>query len=178
MALTSARMAGVRVPAAAFDGIERWLARVSSGKNGGKFRYQNNILSPTTRTMTAEGMFCRQLTGTPRDRPSMDEAAQYILTSLPDIKDVNYYYWYYATLALFQHGGKEWETWNDHMKSTLLKLQVGEGDNKGSWSVKSKYGANGGRVMSTTMSILSLEVYYRYLPMYSRRGAGDGKRSE
>jgi hypothetical protein len=171
MALTSARMAGLRVPGEAFDGMRRWLERASCGRHGGKFRYQKNILSGETRTMTAEGMFCRQLLGTPRERPSMAEGAEYLLSSLPRTSKVNYYYWYYATLAMFQHGGKDWDTWNRHMKKTLLELQVAKGKDTGSWPINSEYGKNGGRVMTTAMSILSLEVYYRYLPMYSRGGA-------
>ena len=36
----------------------------------------------------------------------------------------------------------------------------------GSWPAKGPYAPRGGVVMSTAMATLSLEVYYRYLPMY------------
>ncbi len=169
MALTSARMAGIRVPEQTTTLSRRWLERVSLGDRGGKFRYQANLLYRASRTMTAEGMFCRQLTGTPAGDPRMDESARFILAEMPRPSAVNYYYWYYGTLALFQHGGEAWEKWNRQMKKTLLEIQETAGKNAGSWPTDSAYGPNGGRVMTTTLSILSLEVYYRYLPMYSRK---------
>ncbi len=40
-------------------------------------------------------------------------------------------------------------------------------DKIGSWSpAGAKWGSSGGRVYATAMAVLSLEVYYRYLPLY------------
>jgi hypothetical protein len=44
---------------------------------------------------------------------------------------------------------------------------VTEGDLAGSWDPKCIWGGYGGRVYSTAMSALCLEVYYRFLPVYS-----------
>jgi len=55
------------------------------------------------------------------------------------------------------------------MKESLLGMQNKQGDHVGSWEPKGQWtSGKGGRVMSTAMATLSLEVYYRYLPMYSR----------
>ena len=42
------------------------------------------------------------------------------------------------------------------------------GDQQGSWNPgRSYYSRHGGRVYSTAMAVLSLEVFYRYLRMYN-----------
>ena len=48
-------------------------------------------------------------------------------------------------------------------------LQRKDGDEAGSWNPSGSHAAAGGRVVSTTMATLSLEVYYRLLPMYGCR---------
>ena len=45
---------------------------------------------------------------------------------------------------------------------------------RGSWDpngpTADPWGGHGGRHMITSLSVLTLEVYYRYLPLYSRDG--------
>jgi tetratricopeptide (TPR) repeat protein len=52
------------------------------------------------------------------------------------------------------------------VRDLLCKLMEREGKERGSWSPQTYGGTVGGRVFSTAMAILSLEVYYRYAPMY------------
>jgi hypothetical protein len=80
------------------------------------------------------------------------------------------YYIYYATLALYQHQGPIWQDWNNKLKETLPKIQNKTGKNAGSWDLSRLMTKGGGRVASTTLAVLSLEVYYRILPMYGFRG--------
>ena len=61
---------------------------------------------------------------------------------------------------------KAWGKWNQDMKRVLIKLQRSGGDADGSWDPNTQWGNRGGRVYSTAMATLTLEVYYRYLPMY------------
>ncbi len=76
------------------------------------------------------------------------------------------YYWYYATIAMFQVGGKAWETWNSALTKTLLVHQRRGGCLEGSWDPPDNFwGQVGGRLYSTTLNILNLEIYYRYLPL-------------
>ena len=34
---------------------------------------------------------------------------------------MNYYYWYYGTLAMYQFGGKNWDTWNESLRDTMYE---------------------------------------------------------
>ena len=83
------------------------------------------------------------------------------------------YYLYYGTLALYQHQGPLWETWNEHLKETVPLLQKKTGSKTGSWDASYGLAGNGGRVASTALTTLSLEVYYRILPIYGFRGDED-----
>ena len=50
--------------------------------------------------------------------------------------------------------------------AVLVAEQVTKGQNVGSWDPKGPWGPYGGRVYSTAMAALCLEVYARYLPLY------------
>lgn len=83
------------------------------------------------------------------------------------------YSWYYGTLVLFHLGGKEWQKWNPKMKQALLSNQNIRGCCAGSWDPVEAFFASsfGGRLYATTLNILSLEIYYRYLPLYQKASA-------
>ena len=167
MALHSARLAGLEVPEDSFVRARRYLTAVSSGKQGGLYGYQAGSVNPT---MVATGMFCRQLDLVPPTDPRMPEGADYIGQRQMKVKNPDFYYVYYATLALYQHQGPAWKKWNDRLKETLPLIQKKNGAERGSWDPGGGHGGTGGRVIATTLSVLSLEVYYRLLPMYGFRG--------
>jgi hypothetical protein len=49
----------------------------------------------------------------------------------------------------------------------LIESQVKEGCAAGSWDPdEDRWGASGGRLMVTSLSALTLEIYYRYLPLH------------
>ncbi len=169
MALKSAREVGLRVPdqAGLNHGILRWLERVASGKNGGLSRYQPRVKE--TPTMTAEAWVCRQFLGVGGTSAASTEAAAYLLQHQSDHGDTNFYYWYYGTLAMYQHGGQPWTHWNNRIRDRVVGLQRSSGHQAGSWDPDdSIYGATGGRIYCTTLAALTLEVYYRYLRLYER----------
>ena len=116
--------------------------------------------------MTAVGLLCSQYSGMKRTDPAMIEGMNYVMSNLPaSAKDS--YYWYYATQVMHNLPGPEWDTWNRHARRLLITTQVKEGCAAGSWD-PSGDGAStaGGRVMVTSIRALTLEVYYRYLPLY------------
>jgi hypothetical protein len=174
MALASARMAGLDdtrgTLSNAMAKAETWLDHVAYGKNRGEYGYNNK--SGNRPAMTATGMFCRQLAGTPPVDPRMGASALYIRAHpLKEGKSPDAYYMYYATLALYQHQGRIWHDWNDLMKRVLVEQQNKTGAKAGSWNPgQGHVGQGGGRVVTTAIHILSLEVYYRILPMYGYRG--------
>lgn len=164
MAIKSAKMANLEIPQEVFELAERWLDRVGGGKHGGLYGYQTKEPRPP---MTAQAMFCRQLLGRNPAHPQMEESAQYLNANPPSENKVNYYYWYYACLALYQHQGTVWENWNQKIKPILLSMQKRGGDDDGSWDPVGERGNQCGRAVATAFATLSLEVYYRYLPLYN-----------
>lgn len=166
MALKSAELAGFDIPQHSRDGMRSFLASVAVGRNRGLAKYQPLEQYQHNRTMTAEALVCRQFLGI-ADAASSAEAAEFILRELPGEGTDNYYYWYYATLATFHLQGDAWRTWNQALRDTLVGSQRGDGPESGSWDPDPVWGSYGGRVYSTALAALSLEVYYRYLPLYA-----------
>jgi hypothetical protein len=165
MALTSAKRARIDVPQESFSVARHWLDLVERSSRPGLYAYQPQ--RQVTPAMTAEGMFVRQLLGANRDDPRMRGSASYVLQHPPRWEpDANTYYWYYATLALFQHQGRPWQQWNEAVKNVLLANQRVEGRTAGSWDPQGQWADVAGRVYQTAMATLTLEVYYRYLPSF------------
>jgi hypothetical protein len=167
MGLKSAKEVGIAIPGepAVRRGTLLWLEKIATGDSKGLARYQP--WEPVTPTMTAEAWVCRQFLGVGGPGPSSSEAAAFLLQNESDRGKTNVYYWYYATLALYQHGGEPWTKWNAKMRDKIVGLQSTSAHQTGSWKPDSSlYGSKGGRIYCTTLAALSLEVYYRYLRLY------------
>jgi hypothetical protein len=175
MALKSVERSGIGIPTEVQTRMRRFLDACAAGPAGGLATYQPKNGRPSE-TMTAEGLACRVLLDYPMTPAARQEALAMIMKNRPGVGEDNVYFWYYATLALFQLQGDAWREWNQAMKQRLLTTQVpAYSDQAGSWDPDKMWGGYGGRVYSTAMSCLCLEVYYRYLPMYqahSSRGVG------
>ena len=117
-------------------------------------------------SMTAVGLLCRIYHGWKRERPALKVGVEHLASVGPKRGDI--YYNYYATQVLHHWGGDLWKQWNHRMRDELVTSQVKEGPAAGSWDVTDPHGYAGGRIYQTTLSILTLEVYYRHLPMYHR----------
>jgi hypothetical protein len=167
MALTAARNAGLMGLEASLARAGGFLAGVSSGRAGGLAAYRAG--ERPTAAMTAEALFCRLLLGIDPAHPSVSEAVSFLEAMPPDSGPFNAYACYYGTLAMFHAGGPAWERWNERMQRAILPGQRSGGDLDGSWDPDAVWGGHGGRVYSTALSVLCLEVYYRYLPMHQGR---------
>lgn len=170
LALYSAKLGGAKVPAEAFQRMERFIDTCSSGVGKGLASYRPNH-APST-TMTAEALLCRFILQDRVGQETITEATRNLAQELPTPEEVNLYYWYYGTLAMYHSGGEDWRSWNEDLKRTLLGLQINHGNEIGSWSPNTVWGGYGGRVYSTAMATLNLEVYYRYLPLYQQLADG------
>ncbi len=168
MALKSAELAGIPIPDATRSGMHRFLANVTSGDHGGLAAYRPR--ERASRPMTAEALVCRQFLGLARENLACNEAGDYVLGELPNGDRINLYYWYYATLGMYQLQGEHWRQWNTALTKTLIERQNTAGKLAGSWDPDCIWAGYGGRVYSTSMAALSLEVYYRYLPLYGDLG--------
>ena len=72
-------------------------------------------------------------------------------------------YWYYATYAMHNMGGEYRVWWNKRIRDVLLENQCQSGEDAGSWDPKNdRWASRGGRVYTTALGALCLEVYYRY----------------
>jgi hypothetical protein len=167
MALKSGIMAGLDVPTTALTGASKFLKSASSGK-GGMFGYM--IGGGPTPVMSAVGLLCSQYLGMKRSDPAMVEGVGLLMGNLPTPQARNIYFWYYATQVLHNVPGEDWDNWNRKMRKLLITTQVKSGCAEGSWDPvepsKDPWGEHGGRIMTTSLSALTLEVYYRYLPLY------------
>jgi hypothetical protein len=168
MALKSAQMAGLSVGEPSIAGSHKWLKGVSHGSNGGLFSYQPTM--PSTPSMTSVGLLCTQYLGAKRGDAAIQEGMTYLMNHLPHPEARNCYYWYYATQVMHNLPGPEWDVWNRQMRRVLIESQTKEGCAAGSWDpekpVEDAFGTEGGRIMVTSLCCLTLEVYYRYLPLY------------
>ena len=179
MALKSARTAGLDVPETAFDHSVDFLIAIGndsrqrgSSQFGGLVGYR--VGEPIKPSMTAESLFCKQMLGIKRSNKAAGEAVEYLSKNLPRQSKQDLYYWYYGTLAMYHHGGESWKNWNQALLDALLPDQRTDGDFAGSWNPRFPWGDYGGRVFSTAVSTLCLEVYYRFLPLY-QTDSGDSR---
>jgi hypothetical protein len=166
-ALLTARMAGIEVPNAVFDQVDRFLDSVARDDGS---RYAYRLRDGATMGMTASGLLCRQYLGWPRDDKRLLAGVDSLMASLPDWDKRNVYYWYYATQVLHHIQGDDWKKWNDVIRELLLSNQVTRGSESGSWDpMGDRWGGQpyGGRLFVTCLSIYILEAYYRHLPIYS-----------
>jgi squalene-hopene cyclase-like protein/prenyltransferase/squalene oxidase-like repeat protein len=169
MALKSGQMAGLKVNPASLDGSKKYLKLCSSGTYGSEFSYSPG--GRATGTMTSVGLLTSQYLGARRSDPVVLGGIEYLTKHPPMLEDRNTYYWYYATQAMHNVPGPEWDTWNRQMRRILIDTQDRSGCAAGSWNpakpVDDPWGVQGGRLMVTSLSCLTLEVYYRYLPLYT-----------
>ena len=168
MALKSAQMAGLDVSPIAIARAKSFLNNCANADEG----YGYLPGSPSTPRMSAVGLLCRQyMDNWGPQHPRMIKAIQtFLKENPPDRRDV--YYYYYATQVMHHFGGEEWKAWNGKMRDYLIQTQDSKNPqhaNYGSWTREGDQWAKaGGRLMMTSMNLLTLEVYYRYLPLYSR----------
>jgi hypothetical protein len=126
--------------------------------------------TPATPAMTAAGLLTREYLGWKKDEPDLLAGAQYLMQNLPPESGDQLgaiYYYYYATQVLHHLEGTNFDLWNYRMREHLIRTQQKTGHKTGSWNPEGvDYGARGGRLYATAMSLLTLQVYYRHLPMY------------
>lgn len=168
MAMKSGIMSNLTVSAPALQGVKHWLTLCASGKAKGLFSYTPG--SGPSPSMTAVGLLLEQYAGMTPDNPAMREGVSYLMSQMPDPRRRALYYWYYATQVMHNIPGPDWDKWNRAMRRVLIETQIKEGCAAGSWDpmrpTREHLGEQGGRLCVTSLSALTLEVYYRYLPLY------------
>ncbi len=175
MAMVSARAAGIEAPAGAWQRADRWLDRVAMGSYGGLACYVPDQRRATP-SMTAEAAACRFFLQSGMRPDAWNEASQMIIAHGPSWQGtLDLYYCYYATLAMYLAQDPKWPAWNERLTRELLRRQQTTGSLAGSWDTRTRWGAVGGRVYTTSMACLCLETCYRYLPVYRVAQSHDAK---
>ena len=168
-ALRSASLSGLKVPRRTVRKCRSFLDLVAADPEKVTYCYMpGRAASPV---MTAEALLGRQYLGWRRDHPALLRGAALIAADLEQNQERNIYYWYYATQMLHNMHSKEWQRWNLRVRETLVGTQVGgKGCDRGSWDPEDppsdRFTIMGGRLYLTSLSLLTLEVYYRFLPLY------------
>jgi hypothetical protein len=171
MALKSALSAKLAVPARTILGVDRFLDKSRSKSRSGEFMYRYRDRKPTT-SMTAIGNLLQLFRGRSPEYQRIELAVKHVGAKGPSESDM--YFDYYATQLLFHRGGPIWEAWNTKMREYLVRTQELQGHSAGSWWFEDDYSNDiGGRLYVTCMACLTLEVYYRYLPIYEQPAGSD-----
>lgn len=168
MAIHSAKSAYLTVPKRNQNQAGHFLDLVRADKVGGLYSYTPQ--SGPTPTMTAEGLLSRMYLGWDARKPGLKVGVDFLIDNhLPSSSYRNMYYWYYGTQVMHHWGGDPWEKWNTAMREMLVTSQETSGHAAGSWSPDvCPHGGAGGRLYVTALATCTLEVYYRYAPLYRR----------
>ena len=161
LALKSADAAGLYIPAQNIVRIDDFLDS-QADKSKSFYGYQGP--APKNETCTAIGLILRMFRGWPPSDPRILDGAVYLERQGISTHDI--YRNYYLTLMLFHVGGRTFDEWNPRMRDSLIKSQERSGHAKGSWYFDDKWGEIGGRHYTTAMAAMTLEVYYRFSPLY------------
>jgi hypothetical protein len=123
---------------------------------------------PEQSVVTAVGLFSRLHTDRellrPGNRECVEDGVQSMMRLRPTWETTassrhNLYEWYYGTCALYLYGGEEWQAWRQAIVPAVTRHQHGNGELEGSWDPQGgQWGEEGGRVYSTALLALTMEV--------------------
>jgi hypothetical protein len=183
MVLKSAEISGLSFPPSGYSGCRAWYDEVteeSYGRVGYTHRGTGKVYVPGLNenfshheALTAIAVMARIFMDKNKSDRRLSAGCDLMLRDLPNwsTDQIDFYYWYYASLALFQYdgpSGPKWKGWNEKMKNALVNNQV-RGAKKckdGCWETVGRWCGEGGRVYGTAINALTLEVYYRYANVF------------
>jgi prenyltransferase beta subunit len=157
MALRAAKNSGLHVKDETMRRAIGYIKRCYNHRIGG-FSYMPGQAPGFART--AAGVCVLQLTGEYKAAEIRD-AITYIKQHSQD----RYHFWYghyYASHAMHQVGGKEWEDWYSTICDTFLPMQSADG----SWTARQRHEV--GPVYQTSIAVIILSVPMNYMPIFQR----------
>ena len=173
MALKSAISSGLEVKPKTIKLTRKFLAKLVN-PDIGTFGYTTKPPKKNARlrACTAIGILSRMYLGAEKDAEDLRNAISQLDEWGPDNEGshdrvTDMYYNYYATQVMKQYGGDRWRKWNKGMRDFLVERQEREGPATGSWIFDEQYSQAAGRLYTTSLACMTLEVYYRFLPLYS-----------
>lgn len=187
MAIKSAKLSGLDFNKKTIKLAEKFLNRVSID-NGAWYGYMekptrnsDGSYSAFRKGVSSVGLLCRMYMGWGREHQGLGKGIAMLRRLGPSVgyddspESVNMYYNYYATQVMKHWGGSEWDEWNRVMRDFLVESQETKGTKRGSWywDAGNHSSDSGGRLYHTALAAMTLEVYYRYLPLYSDQASED-----
>jgi prenyltransferase beta subunit len=177
LALKSAKEAEIPISRDTLDQTRYFFK--SCETSDGRTAYQSGEGAGSD-AITAVGMLTHLLLLKDREAPVVKTSASHLADQAERYRAqvrggiAEFYTLYNATLAMYQTGGDNWNRWNDAVRDAVVANQTkGSSCERGSWDPRGTFGGDrGGRIYSTALATLMLEVYYRF----SREG--DGKVSD
>jgi hypothetical protein len=126
--------------------------------------------------LTAIGIAIRAIGGgDPKEDEYMQKGATLLVKSLPswdmDSGEIDFYYWYWGSLAMNEMGGRFHEVWDEALvEQTTLNQRIETGrDERGSWDPVGPWARASGRIGSTALACLALQAPWRYPNKRRRR---------
>ncbi|MBI5361381.1 MAG: HEAT repeat domain-containing protein [Planctomycetes bacterium] len=181
-ALEAAKYTGLKVAPEDYQGAQRYLQKLTDPESGRIIHICPIPWCFGGYDSTSTGIFLRFLTGYEDKTGLQKKAIEWLMPHQPVwnvhfiipkvaedltiVKDdiLNYWHWYYCSLA-YWNGGRdikpEWN-WAQEVDTQLKEHQRIGGDLDGSWDPEGAWCGVGGRVYSTTFSILTLEASNAY----------------
>ncbi len=155
VALFAARNAGIAVPDEALKKALAYMDTCRSSTDG-SYGYTTAVGGKVT--LTAIGVLCDSL-AKKKDTKEFKKSLDYLKKNL-NYRDTNhpFYFEYYMSQALFHADEQSWVKWNKLNVKFLKALQQTDGSISG----------NFGNAFSTSASLLSLALNYRFLPIYEK----------
>jgi hypothetical protein len=173
-ALKAAHLSGLNIPGvdAALDKAMLDLKRVQGPRGGFGYRAAQDSYS-----LAGAGVLCTYFWKGEKDK-SVRDGIKFIMDETEKNYPVQYkgdkanlYAWYYHGQACLMFGGSAWAKWNKWFQDEITNNQSPDG----SWPAMGPKTAVGpqsdekgvGPIYRTTLCVLMLEVYYRYMPTNS-----------
>jgi hypothetical protein len=168
-ALKAGYFAGLTVPPSAFVRVGAFLDSVADPN---KLGYGYNTRG-AGRATSATGLMCREFMGLSPRHPVCAKGIEQLLLPQNFVtkEKPSIYFIFYATQVMHHAGEEAWATWNPKVRDLLIELQdqgttEGREHQKGSWSpTGDEWATQGGRLMFTSLALLTLEVYYYHIPL-------------
>lgn len=167
-ALRAAESVGIQVKTQVVEKARKYLLEMTNADGWYAYNWHARGMNQSPGT-TGPGIYMLGAMNL-QDNPKYHKGIRNLMSSCPFLggarRDTGSWYWFYytcfyASLAIYQHGGAEWARWYPAMAKALTDRQNSDG------SFDDQFGG-----VYTALAVLSLEIPYRYLPLFQEGGAG------
>lgn len=175
MAVVSCKAAGIPISKEFLLSLKEFLTKYTTESGSGIYANQDPRHESSI-AITAAASFARKLLGEKSTSSIQKKQLEIIKKNKPTSPNPNpqqevngIWYLYYGALRFSidkKDHENEWNVWNTLFKNVVIQHRCKTGKRKGSFNPSDIYSSWGGRLCSTAMSILCLQVYYRLTPAY------------